>query len=124
LRYWQRSQQDGDELDLDAWIRLKSDITRNALSAEEGLYQAHIVKERDLACLLLADLSISTDAYISNDLKIIDVIRNSLFLFSEALSSTGDRLALYGFSSLKRSLIRFHQLKSFDEKYEAKIRGG
>lgn len=123
LRYWQRSQQDGDELDLDAWIRLKSDITRNALSAEEGLYQAHIVKERDLACLLLADLSISTDAYISNDLKIIDVIRNSLFLFSEALSSTGDRFALYGFSSLKRSLIRFHQLKAFNEKYEAKIKG-
>ena len=73
--------------------------------------------------MLLADLSISTDAYISNELKIIDVIRNSLFLFAEALSSTGDKFALYGFSSLKRSLIRFDQLKSFDETYDAKIKG-
>jgi len=123
LRYWQRNQQDGEEIDIDAWIRLRSDISRNVSSAEEGLYQAHIVKERDLSCLLLADLSISTDAHISNDLKIIDVIRNSLFLFSEALSSTGDKFALYGFSSLKRSLIRFDQLKSFNEKYDAKIKG-
>ena len=123
LRYWQRNQQDGEEIDLDAWIRLRSDISRNMSSAEEGLYQAHFVKERDLSCLLLADLSISTDAYISNDLKIIDVIRNSLFLFAETLSSTGDKFALYGFSSLKRSLIRFDQLKSFDDNYDAKIKG-
>ena len=123
LRYWQRNQQDGEEIDLDAWIRLKSDISRNVSAAEEGLYQAHVIKERDLSCLLLADLSISTDAYISNELKIIDVIRNSLFLFAEALSSTGDKFALYGFSSLKRSLIRFDQLKSFDETYDAKIKG-
>ena len=123
LKYWQRNQSDGEEIDVDAWIRLKSDILRSVNSAEDGLYQAHVVKERDLSCLLLADLSISTDAYISNDLKIIDVIRNSLFLFAEALSSTGDNFALYGFSSLKRSLIRFDQLKSFDEKYDARIKG-
>ena len=39
----------------------------------------------------------------------------SLFLFAESLAATGDRFAMYGFSSRKRDPIRFHQLKAFDE---------
>ena len=53
----------------------------------------------------------------------IDVIRDSLFLFAESLVATGDRFAMYGFSSRKRDPIRFHQLKTFDESYNAGVRG-
>jgi nitric oxide reductase NorD protein len=80
-------------------------------------------RHRDMACLLLADLSLSTDTYVSDHAKVIDVIRDSLFLFSETLLSIGDRFALYGFSSLKRSNVRFHRLKGFDEQYGPIIRG-
>ena len=51
------------------------------------------------------------------------MIRDSLFLFSEALSATGDRFAMYGFSSLKRGNVRFNRLKSFDERYDGFARG-
>ncbi|MDO9007585.1 MAG: VWA domain-containing protein, partial [Thiobacillus sp.] len=78
---------------------------------------------RDLSCLLLADLSLSTDAWISDSGRVIDVIRDSLLLFSEALAATGDRFALYGFSSVRRDNVRFHLLKGFDERYDARIRG-
>lgn len=53
----------------------------------------------------------------------IDVIRDSLYLFYEALSVTRDRFALYGFSSKQRTDVRFHTLKEFDEPYGDIVRG-
>ena len=122
-RHWLKGQQDGEELDMDAWVQLVSEKNSSMPTSEHGLYRAQVNQERDLACLLLADLSLSTDAYVSNDSRVIDVIRDSLLLFSEALTATGDSFALYGFSSLKRSQVRFHYIKGFDEKYSGQVRG-
>jgi nitric oxide reductase NorD protein len=122
-RHWLKGQQDGDELDMDAWVQLVSERNSTMPTSEHGLYRAQVNQERDLACLLLADLSLSTDAYVSNSTRVIDVIRDSLLLFSEALAATGDSFALYGFSSLKRSHVRFHHIKGFEEKYSGQVRG-
>ncbi len=121
-RVWVKGQHDGAEPDLDACVRFAAERASGAMAAERGLYRDHRAKDRDLACLLLADLSLSTDAHISDRQRVIDVIRDSLFLFSEALSATGDRFGLYGFSSLKRE-VRFHVIKGFDEDYGAEARG-
>ena len=51
------------------------------------------------------------------------MIRDSLFLFSEALQATGDRFALYGFSSRRRDHVRFHALKDFTSRYDNQVRG-
>ncbi|OGT04825.1 MAG: hypothetical protein A2143_06010 [Gallionellales bacterium RBG_16_57_15] len=40
------------------------------------------------------------DAWVSNSARVIEVIRDSLLLFGEALAATGNRFALYGFSSV------------------------
>ncbi len=122
-RHWLKGQQDGDELDMDAWVQLTSERNSTMPTSEHGLYRAQVNQERDLACLLLADLSLSTDAYVSNHTRVIDVIRDSLLLFSEALTATGDSFALYGFSSLKRGNVRFHYIKGFEEKYGGQVRG-
>jgi len=121
-RVWVRGQFDGTEPDLDACVQFTADrLTGHA--AERGLYRAHHYRDRDLACLMLADLSLSTDAWVSDSARVIDVIRDSLYLFAEALEATGDRFSLYGFSSLKRDNVRFHVLKEFGEKYNSSIRG-
>lgn len=122
-KVWFKGQFDGSELDLDACVQFSADRIGGLQAREQGLYKAHQYHDRDLACLLLADLSLSTDAYISDQERVIDVIRDTLFLFSEALSATGDRFALYGFSSLKRENIRFHILKEFERKYNDEVRG-
>ena len=122
-RHWLKGQQDGDELDMDAWVQLISERNSTMPTSVHGLYRAQVNQERDLACLLLADLSLSTDAYVSNHTRVIDVIRDSLLLFSEALTATGDSFALYGFSSLKRGNVRFHYIKGFEEKYGGHVRG-
>ena len=122
-RTWLKGQQDGEELDLDAWVRKEADLLSGWQAGSRGLYCTQVNQQRDLACLLLADLSLSTDAYASENARVIDVIADSLFLFSEALSATGDRFAMYGFSSLRRGNVRFNRLKSFDERYDDLARG-
>lgn len=122
-RGWRRAQPEGEELDLDACVRHATDCAGSGNGHERGLYRQLARQERDLACLLLADLSLSTDAWVNNQGRVIEVIRDSLFLFSEALAVTGDRFALYGFSSRKRQHVRVHRIKAFAERYTPAIRG-
>ena len=122
-RGWRRAQPDGEELDLDACVRHAADCAAGEHGHERGLYQQLARQERDLACLLLADLSLSTDAWVNNQGRVIEVIRDSLFLFAEALAVTGDRFALYGFSSRKRQHVRVQRIKTFGERYTAAVRG-
>ena len=122
-RQWRNTQPDGGELDLNALIDHAADRLRGIRSSEVSLYRRLENAERDLSCLLLADLSLSTDAHVSNEQRVIDVIRDSLFLFSEALQATGDRFALYGFSSRRRNHVRFHTLKDFTSCYDDRVRG-
>ncbi|MFP5417686.1 MAG: nitric oxide reductase activation protein NorD [Gammaproteobacteria bacterium] len=118
-----RAQMSGSDLDIDACVRFAADRAGGAHAPEPGLYIDSRRQARDLSCLLLADLSLSTDAWINDSGRVIDVIRDSLLLFSEALAASGDRFALYGFSSVRRDNVRFHLLKGFDERYDARIRG-
>jgi nitric oxide reductase NorD protein len=71
--------------------------------------------ERSLATLLLADLSLSTDAHVYNDARVIDVIRDALYVFGEALAGTGDAFEMLGFSSVRRQHVRMQHLKAFEE---------
>lgn len=122
-RIWHKAQQDGSEIDLDAYLRFSTDKAIGHASSSAGLYRELRIGSRDLSCLLLADLSLSTDTWVNNHSRVIDVIRDTLFLFAESLSSTGDAFAIHGFSSRKRDPIRFHQIKSFDENYNGITRG-
>jgi nitric oxide reductase NorD protein len=122
-RRWQKAQPEGSEPDIDAWVRLQADRQAGRPDSQDGLYLNQVQQERDLACLVLADLSLSTDAWASNEQKVIEVIRDSLMLFAEALGETGDRFALCGFSSLKRGHVRFQELKGFNQPYDDLARG-
>lgn len=121
-RRWRKAQPEGSEPDLDAWVRRHADRQAGG-AADEGMYLSQVRQSRDLSCLLLADLSLSTDAWASGEHRVIDVIRDALMLFAEALSGVGDRFALYGFSSLRRGHVRFNELKRFDQPYDAAGRG-
>ena len=122
-KVWYNAQPDGQDIDLDAYLRYTTDRAAGFSASPDNLYKEFRSGARDLSCLLLADLSLSTDAHIDNQHRIIDVIRDSLFLFAESLNATGDRFSMYGFSSRKRNPIRVHTLKDFDEPYNGQIRG-
>jgi len=122
-RHWVSRQNDGTELDLESYVNFLADRKHGLVNSDASVYRDLRNETRDLSCMLLADLSLSTDAHINNTSRVIDVIRDSLFLFSEALSMTGDRFALHGFSSRNRNHVRFSNIKGFDEKYNNDIRG-
>ncbi len=121
-RRWLKAQADGSELDLDALVRATTDRYTGHHPSDQ-LYLSLEKRERDLSCLALADLSLSTDTWISSGARVIDVIRDSLLLFGEALTATGDQFALCGFSSVKRSNVRFHRLKDFSQRFDDAARG-
>src|SRR5690606_36013039 len=60
---------------------------------------------------------------LNSEQRVIDVIRDSMLLFAEALSGTGDPFAIYGFSSVKNKQVRYQLLKNFSEPYGDEARG-
>ena len=114
---------DGDELDLDGWVRHQAEaicaLGHARLNANPPVFIQRRRTQHSLASLLLADLSQSTDAYATQDARVIDLIRDSLQVFGEALSATGDAFEMLGFSSVRRQHVRIQHLKGFDEPWSA-----
>ena len=122
VRYWLKAEPQGEELDLGAWLDFHVE-SKISPTAQRGLYKSFRGNNRDLSCLLLADLSMSTDSHLNDNSRVIDVVQDSMLLFGEALQSVGDSFAMYGFSSVKRHHVRFTMLKNFNERYDDQIRG-
>lgn len=122
-REWENAQLDGSELDLEAFLRLSGDLANGHSHSTAKLYRRQNRSLRDLSCMLLADVSFSTDAYVDDDNRIIDCIKDSLFLFSEALTLVGDQFAINGFSSKRRNHVRLNWVKHFDEPLNSTVRG-
>ncbi|GGX80190.1 nitric oxide reductase activation protein NorD [Vogesella alkaliphila] len=113
----------GPDIDLDRLIRFLAEKRSGVAVAEPPLYQAWPPGGRNMACLLLADLSLSTESWLGEAGQVIGVIRDSLLLFAEALSACGDDFGLYGFSSIRRDEVRYLLLKDFAERYDDTTRG-
>lgn len=115
---WLHRCEQGDALDMDAWVRYQTEQRRDAPRQESApIFMQSVRAQRSLATLLLADLSLSTDAYASSQARVIDVIRDALYVFGEALAGTGDAFEMTGFSSIRRHQVRMHRLKSFDDRW-------
>lgn len=119
---WRNHQQDGAELDTDSYILHLTERQRGQVDMPM-VYRDCREHGRDLSCLLLADFSMSTDSWVSNQARVVDVVRDALILFAESLSATRDRFALYGFASVNRQNVRLYHLKSFKERYDGQVWG-
>lgn len=111
----------GDEINMDTWIDYKGH--RNKSTHHQNFYTTYEKKTRDMATLILADVSLSTEGGITQDVRIIDVIKDGLMVFSEALEKLNDKFAIYSFSSLQNKKVYFNIIKNFKDKYDDLIRG-
>jgi len=116
---WQHGLTQGDELNLDAWVRYQVD--REGGGAQRGelppIFSRRVRTERSLSTVMLADLSLSTDAYATQQARVIDLVRDSLFVFGDALEAVGDPFEMLGFSSV-RCAVRIHEIKRFGEAWD------
>ena len=115
-----RSRQiEGQELDLDAIIAARVELTATGRGTDR-IYQSHRQTDRDLSVAFLLDTSRSTEAAIG-DACVIDVAREALAALAGGIDAAGDRLGIWGFSSLRRDRVFLHRAKSFDEPHGPQV---
>jgi nitric oxide reductase NorD protein len=108
-----RAQPDGEEIDIDALVRARSDL----LSGGSGSERVHLASKRqahDLAVTLLVDVSLSTDAWI-DDRRVLDVEKEALLVLAHGMAACGDSHSILTFTSRRRSWVRVETVKDFDE---------
>ncbi len=111
-----RQQVDGDELDLQACVDAFADA-RAGMAADGGLYQCTRAAKRELAVALLIDVSGSTDGWVSQHRRVIDVEREALLLVCLALQSLGEPYSVLAFSGESRERVTVRSVKSFAETF-------
>lgn len=111
----------GDEINIESWIDYKGHQNRS--NHPQRFFQTFERKMRDMSTLILADVSLSTEAGITQEIRVIDMIQDALMVFSESLHRLQDRFAIYTFSSIKNTKVNFHIIKNFKEKYSDNVRG-
>ncbi len=111
-----RRQLDGDDLDLEACIDARADLQAGHPMAQ-ALYRSQKRTKRDIAILLLIDVSGSTDGWVSNGRRVIDVEREALLLVCIALGAMGEPYGVQAFSGHGPRSVAVRTLKRFDEPY-------
>lgn len=104
---------DGTDIDLDAAVASRVAIRAGA-SGSDRVWQASRTSARDLAVGFLMDCSRSTEAVVGTG-SVIDTARHALAALAAGIDTAGDRLAIWGFASLRRDRVFLTRAKAFDE---------
>ena len=111
--HWTRFLEDGDDLDIDAYVSAFGDRKAWGLQ-DSGFYREKTRRHRDLSVIVLMDASRSTQAWVGT-VRVIDVAKQSLAVLAEVLNAASDDFAMYSFSSDSRLRIRCDRIKTFDQ---------
>jgi len=110
-----RYQQEGDELDLDVAIRAAIDY-RIGSTPDTRIMQSHVKDGRDIAVMLLLDLSESiNDVPKGAESTILQLSQEATALLATAVEALGDPFAISGFSSNTRHEVCYSHFKGFKE---------
>jgi nitric oxide reductase NorD protein len=113
-------QVDGEEVDLEAYVTAFAD-RRAGQPGDDRLYVTARPARRDLAIALLVDVSASTDAWVTERLRIVDVEKEALLVVCDALDALGDPYAILAFSGEGPEDVALTPLKAFAERYTAEV---
>lgn len=109
-----RRQTDGDDIDLEACVEGMANM-RAGWPMADDLYCSQQRTRRDMAILILIDISGSTDGWISSSRRVIDVEREALLLVCIALGAMGEPFAVQAFSGNGPAGVSLWDIKRFDE---------
>ncbi len=118
LRQWI----EGDDFDYRAMLDFAMD-KKAGIMPSDRLYIKRMKSARDVAVMLLVDLSKSTSNTVQGSADtVLDVEKEAIVLFCEALEVVGDTFAISGFSGTGRLAVDFFGVKGFDEAMGAAVR--
>jgi nitric oxide reductase NorD protein len=119
LRQWV----EGDDFDYRALLDFVVD-RKAGRQPSDRLYIKRVKQRRDVAVMLLVDLSRSTANLVSGASRsVLDVAKEAIVLFTQALEVVGDCYAVAGFSGTGRLGVDFFRIKDFDEPLDSHVKG-
>jgi nitric oxide reductase NorD protein len=119
-----RGLEDGDEIDINAAIDAMIAI-RMGEQPSPRITMRNVLNTRDLAVVVLLDLSESTNEKMGgSDKTVLELTREAATLVATAINGIGDPFALHGFSSDGRHDVQYFRFKDFNQHFddEAKAR--
>ncbi len=120
----QRGLEDGDEIDINAAVDAMVAL-RMGEQPSPRITMRNVLKTRDLAVVVLLDLSESTNETVGDtDKTILQLTREAATLVATAIEGIGDPFALHGFASDGRHDVQYYRFKDFNQHFddEAKAR--
>jgi nitric oxide reductase NorD protein len=113
---------EGDDFDYRALLDFAIDKKAGWLPSDR-LYIKRLKQQRDVAVLLLVDLSKSTSNPVFESANtVLDVEKEAIVLFCEALKVLGDKSAIAGFSGTGRLGVDYYRIKDFEETLDEKVK--
>lgn len=112
-----RKQFDGDRMDVDQAIRAVIDL-RSGRQPDPRISMRTARRGRDLAVLVLLDLSKSTGDFVGSALSsVLNLAKESVAMLAEAMHDLGDKFAIHGFTSNGRRDVTYYRFKDFEQEY-------
>ncbi len=119
-----RGMEDGDEIDINAAVDAMIAI-RMGSQPSPRITMRNVIKNRDLAVVVLLDLSESTNQIVEgSDKSVLQLTREAATLVATAINGIGDPFAIHGFASDGRHDVQYYRFKDFKQHFddEAKAR--
>ncbi|MCA1454555.1 VWA domain-containing protein [Bradyrhizobium sp. BRP22] len=110
-------QHEGHDIDIDAALDAGIAL-RIGQEPDPRVFRSSTSVHRDLAALLLIDVSESTRDRLASGATILDVERLAVAVLAEAMGRLGDPFGLLAFASDGREDVRMTTMKSFEEPYD------
>jgi len=118
LRQWP----EGDQFDYRALMDYALD-RRAGITPSERLYIKRVKQRREVAVLLLVDLSRSTANRVpGSSATVLEVEKEAIVILTQALELLGDTFGIAGFSGSGRLGVDYFRVKDFDEKLDETVK--
>ncbi|MDT5366386.1 MAG: nitric oxide reductase NorD protein, partial [Mycobacterium sp.] len=104
----------GDDIDIDAAVEARVEVMAGS-APDEAVYLDSLRRKRDLAVLILLDVSGSVAEPGAPGQTVHEQQRAAAAAITIALHDLGDRVALYAFHSQGRSAVKLMPVKRFDD---------
>jgi uncharacterized protein YegL len=117
-----RYQEEGSELDLDIALRSLIDF-KSGSSPDPRINMSHKTSGRDIAVMLLLDLSESLNEKVAgSDQTILELSQEAVSLLAWAVEKLGDPFAIGGFHSNTRHDVRYMHIKGYSEHWNDEVK--
>ncbi len=115
-----RRQSQGDDIDTDAAVEARVEVIAGS-APDEAVYVDSLRRRRDLAVLVLLDISGSVAEPGTVGHTVHEQQRAAATALTVALHDLGDRVSLYAFSSQGRSAVRLVAVKRFNDDLDGRV---